>query len=97
MTVDVLLSKLDSIRQMGPGRWLARCPAHEDRRASLSVRELDDGTVLVHDFAGCSIFEIVAAAGIDWRICFRHARTGTASRLPAATAAAYRRLMPFAR
>lgn len=62
--IDVLLSRLDSVRRTGPGSWLARCPAHEDRTASLSIRALDDGRVLVHDFAGCDVHTVVAAVGM---------------------------------
>jgi hypothetical protein len=65
VSAAALLDRLDGVRQTGPDRWLAKCPAHEDRRPSLSVRELDDGRVLVHDFAGCSFEEIIAAAGIE--------------------------------
>ena len=32
--------------------WMAKCPAHDDRNPSLSIRELD-GKVLVHCHAGC--------------------------------------------
>ena len=40
------------------GRWhgsygTARCPAHDDRNPSLSVRDGDNGRVLVHCHAGC--------------------------------------------
>lgn len=62
---DRLIAKLDAVRSCGPGRWLARCPGHEDKRASLSVRELDDGRVLVHCFAGCSAEEVVHGAGLQ--------------------------------
>lgn len=65
MGADVLLSKLDGVKRTGPGRWLAKCPAHEDRRASLVIRETDDGRTLAHCFAGCSIHEVVAAAGLE--------------------------------
>jgi hypothetical protein len=65
MTADALLSKLDKVKRTGAGRWLACCPSHQDRTASLSIRELDDGRTLVHCFAGCSVHEIVAAAGIE--------------------------------
>lgn len=64
MSVDALLSRLERVRQTGPGRWIARCPAHEDRSPSLSVRELPDGRVLVHCFGGCGADQIVGAAGI---------------------------------
>jgi hypothetical protein len=64
MSADALLSRLDRVRRVGDGRWLARCPAHEDRSPSLSIRELDDGRVLLHDFGGCSFDAVVGALGI---------------------------------
>jgi hypothetical protein len=62
---DTLLSRLEGVRLTGPGRWLARCPAHEDRSPSLSIRELDDGRVLLHDFGGCAVDDVVAALGLQ--------------------------------
>lgn len=44
--------------------WLARCPAHQDRSPSLSIREGDDGRVLLHCFAGCPTESICSALGI---------------------------------
>lgn len=64
MTADALLTRLEGVKRTGDGRWLARCPAHEDRRASLTVRELGDGRVLAHCFAGCSIDEVLGAVGL---------------------------------
>lgn len=43
----------------GVGRWKARCPAHNDRSPSLSIREGDDGRVLVLCRAGCSLESIL--------------------------------------
>jgi len=60
----VLLARLERLRETGPGRWLARCPAHDDRHPSLSIRELPDGRVLVHCFAGCEAGDILAAVGL---------------------------------
>ena len=65
MSADTLLDRLDAVRPTGPGRWIARCPAHEDGRASLSIREADDDKTLVHCFAGCSVYDVVAAAGLE--------------------------------
>jgi hypothetical protein len=70
MTVEALLSRLDGVRHTGDGRWLARCPGHDDRRPSLRIRELEDGRVLVHDFAGCSTEEVLAAVGLDFDALF---------------------------
>ena len=41
--------------------WIARCPAHDDHDPSLSVREADDGKVLVHCHAGCEQTQVIAA------------------------------------
>lgn len=65
MTADALLSRLDRVRRTGPGRWIARCPAHEDRSPSLAIRELDDGRVLVHDFGGCEVEAILTAISMS--------------------------------
>jgi hypothetical protein len=64
MPVEKLLSRLDGVKGTGPDRWVAKCPAHEDRRPSLSVRALDDGRILVHCWSGCSAAEVVHAAGL---------------------------------
>ena len=70
MSADVLLSRLDGVKRTGAGRWIARCPAHEDRSPSLSVREMDDGRILLHDFASCSIEEILGAVGLTFDVLF---------------------------
>ncbi|MEW6490300.1 MAG: DUF3987 domain-containing protein [Thermodesulfobacteriota bacterium] len=44
--------------------WVARCPAHDDDRSSLSVHEGDDGRILLKCFAGCSFEAVVAALGL---------------------------------
>lgn len=44
--------------------FLARCPAHEDRSPSLSIREGETGRVLLHCFSGCSVEAICSAMGI---------------------------------
>ena len=53
------------MRQTGPGRWLARCPGHADKSPCLSILEKEDGRILAHCFAGCSIDEITRGAGIE--------------------------------
>ena len=66
MSAANLLSHLEGIKQTGAGRWLARCPAHDDKHASLNIRELDDGRVLVHDFAGCAVESVLSAVGLTF-------------------------------
>jgi hypothetical protein len=65
MSATQLLDRLDGVKSNGAGRWLARCPAHDDRRPSLSIREMDSGMVLLHCWAGCAFDAIVDAAGLQ--------------------------------
>jgi len=44
------------------GGWIVRCPVHEDRSPSLSIRRGKKGTVL-HCHAACSNVDIAAALG----------------------------------
>ncbi len=61
--VELLLSRLSGKKKTGKG-WSAKCPAHGDRKASLSVSEGDDGRALVKCHAGCEFEAIVVAAGL---------------------------------
>ena len=47
-------------RKAGSG-WTARCPAHDDRTPSLSIRDADDNKVLVHCHAGCDQERVITA------------------------------------
>lgn len=60
-----VLERLKQVKQTGPGRWLACCPAHKDKSPSLSIRELDDGRVLLHDFGGCDTGAVLDAIGLQ--------------------------------
>jgi hypothetical protein len=63
--ISELLSRLDAVKQTGSHRWIARCPSHPDRRPSLSLRELEDGRVLVHCFAACAVQDVLSAVELD--------------------------------
>jgi hypothetical protein len=63
--IDRLLSRLEGVRRSTNNSWMARCPCHEDRSPSLSIREASDGRVLIYDFGGCGATEIVQAVGLD--------------------------------
>jgi hypothetical protein len=70
MSATALLDRLDRVKQTGPGRWLAKCPSHQDSSPSLSVRELDDGRVLINCFGGCGAIDVLQAAGLEWGALF---------------------------
>jgi DNA primase (bacterial type) len=50
-------------RQQPNRQWVALCPSHDDRRASLAFTE-SEGRILLHCFAGCTVDAICAALGI---------------------------------
>jgi hypothetical protein len=64
--LEVILSRLHGAKKCGEG-WSAHCPAHEDRRASLSIGLGDGGKVLLHCHAGCTVQSIVTAIGLHMR------------------------------
>lgn len=66
MSAENLIQRLDKVRKTGTDKWQASCPAHDDKGPSLAVRELDDGRVLIHCFAGCGAAEILDAVGLDF-------------------------------
>jgi len=71
VTADKLARTLEG-RRNGTG-WMARCPAHEDRNASLSISEGNDRRILLHCHAGCRTETILAALGLEPRELFPEA------------------------
>jgi hypothetical protein len=57
------LSHFEGVKRQGNG-WSAKCPAHDDKHASLSIAVSDDGKILTHCHAGCSTETIVRARGL---------------------------------
>ena len=48
------------------GRAVVRCPVHGDERPSLGLRERDDGSLLVHCYAGCSTVDVLDALDLTF-------------------------------
>ena len=64
--IEVVLSRLNGVKVNGRGKWMARCPTRADKSPSLSIRKLDDGRVLLHDFGGDSVIDVLAAIGLTF-------------------------------
>ena len=45
--------------------YLAKCPSHKDRTASLSITQDREGATYLHCFRGCTIDEIMGAKGLS--------------------------------
>lgn len=74
-----VLGKLEGVRRSGTG-YEARCPAHEDRHASLSVGTGDDGRVLLDCKKGCQTEQVLASLAMDWSALFEKSRDGNVVR-----------------
>lgn len=65
MEIYEILPKLKGVRRAGQGKWSAQCCAHDDRKPSLSIRDVGNGRILLNCFAGCSYESILLALGLD--------------------------------
>ena len=70
MRVDDLLSRLDKVKKTGNGKWSACCPAHQDKSPSLRITEKPDELILIHCFAECENFDILAAVDMEFSDLF---------------------------
>lgn len=81
-----VLAHLPDAKKSGKG-WKAKCPAHEDRHASLSISAGDNGAVLIRCHAGCSIENICDRMGLPVKDLFPpragHNGNGSARRIVA--------------
>ena len=64
MDAGQLITKLEGVKQTGRDQWIARCPAHDDKSPSLAIKQIDD-RILLHDFAGCSVHDVVSSVGLE--------------------------------
>ena len=65
MSIDILLSRLEKVKPNGNGKYLACCPAHNDKSPSLGIKQDDNGKILIHCFSGCAAPDIVSAVGMQ--------------------------------
>ena len=63
MHLSDFLAHLDSVKPTADYN-MARCPGHNDAKASLSIRSGDDGRILLKCHAGCPPGQIVEAMGL---------------------------------
>ena len=63
MNITEFLGRLTGVKESSHG-WQARCPAHDDKNASLSIAQGKDGRILLNCFAGCPVESVVGALGL---------------------------------
>ncbi len=69
MQLEDVLRRLNGVKRSGGG-YSARCPAHEDKNASLSVKQGDNGGIVLHCHAGCTPEQVVGALGLSMKDLF---------------------------
>lgn len=62
---EIVLPRLDGVRKSGGG-FMARCPAHDDGKASLSIGPGRDQPVVLHCHANCDPVDILARLDLTW-------------------------------
>jgi len=77
-SVDEFLALLEKVKPSGKDRWMALCPAHNDRNPSLSVTALPD-KILVSCQAGCHINAVLAALKVEMSDLFFDSRKAKGS------------------
>ena len=80
MNLIEFLPRLKGVTTKDGKQYHAKCPAHEDQHASLSVSEGDDGRILLKCHVGCTPQEIVSELGLTINDLFSDDRTAPASK-----------------
>ncbi len=64
MNLNIILDRLEKVKNNGKDKWLACCPSHDDKTPSLAIKDADD-RLLIHCFAGCATEQIMDAMGLQ--------------------------------
>jgi hypothetical protein len=64
------LARLLHARRIGKGKWMAKCPAHPDRKPSLAIAEGRKGILLKCMSNGCETKLILSVLGLTWADLF---------------------------
>lgn len=62
--LETILTRLDGVRKSGRG-FTAKCPAHDDKTASLAISEAQGGNALIHCYAGCGALDVMQSIGLE--------------------------------
>lgn len=68
MKIESFLALFSNVRKNSNG-WQACCPAHEDKKASLSI-SVKEGKILLHDHGGCEPEIILKTVGLKLKDLF---------------------------
>lgn len=78
MTLNGFLSRLNGVKPFN-GYYMAMCPVHNTKDSSMSVKQADDGSILLHCHRGCDTRDIVDALGLKMSDLFADGRKGVSA------------------
>lgn len=78
MTLNDFLSRLNGVKPFN-GYYMAMCPVHNTKDSSMSVKQADDGSILLHCHRGCDTRDIVDALGLKMSDLFADGRKGVSA------------------
>ena len=86
MNLAEILTRFPGAKKSGDG-WTAKCPAHDDGTASLSISEGAGGRILIYCHAGCTPEAVCAKLNLTLADLFQangeHKRNGSPGRIVA--------------
>lgn len=65
--INIFLSAFKNVKQAGRNQYICRCPAHIDKKSSLSISyDPREDTIALHCHAGCSTADILTEVNKTW-------------------------------
>jgi len=66
--IQLLLSRLQGVKKIkGSDKWVALCPAHNDKTPSLSIRQLEDSRILINCWSGCGAIDVLESIDMTFQ------------------------------
>jgi len=69
MDIDNVLNRLSKVRKNGANKWMACCPAHDDKSPSLGIK-LDTDKIVLNCFADCDKSDILSSIDLSFTDLF---------------------------
>lgn len=70
MKIDDFLTYFDGVDKVDNNQWMAKCPAHDDEKASLAISTGKSGSILIHCHADCDKEDVLEAVGLSTQDLF---------------------------
>lgn len=71
MNINDFLSRFTGVVEKGDGKWMAKCPGHDDGTESLSIlHNVAEGKIAINCFAGCDKKDILSNIGLSFKDLF---------------------------